>query len=50
MRVDIEKWAKLCQVCASTHVGQPLHQLLTPIPITGPFDRVRVDIIPFPPS
>ena len=50
MRVDIEKWAKLCRVCASTHMGQPLHPLQTPTPITGPFDRVGVDVIPFSPS
>jgi len=50
MRADIEKWAKSCQVCASRNVGQPIRPLITPIPVAGPFDRVGVDVIRFPPS
>lgn len=50
MRADIEKWTKSCQICATRNVGKPLHPPLTPIPVAGPFDRVGVDVIRFPPS
>ena len=50
MRVDIVKWTKSCQICATRNVGRPVHPSLTPIPVAGPFDRVGADVIRFPPS
>ena len=50
MRADIVEWTKACQICATRNVGKPLHPPLTPIPVAGPFDRVGVDVIRFPPS
>ena len=50
MRADIVKWCRACQVCATRQVGKPIHPFLSPIPVSGPFDRVGVDIIQFPPS
>ena len=50
MRADIVKWTRSCQTCATRNVGKPLHPHLTPIPVAGPFDRVGVDVIRFPPS
>ena len=29
-------------------MGKPIKPYLTPIPVTGPFDRVGVDVIKFP--
>ena len=50
MRADIVKWTKSCQICATRNVGKPVHPPLTSIPVAGPFDRVGVDVIRFPPS
>lgn len=50
MRGDIVKWSRACVVCATRQVGKPLHPFLSPIPVSGPFDRVGVDIIQFPAS
>ena len=50
MRVDIMKWTKSCQICATHNVGRPVHPPLTPIPAAEPFDRVGVDVIHFLPS
>ena len=48
MRADITRWTRGCLVCASYSTGQAVHAPLTPIPVSGPFDRVRVDVIQFP--
>ena len=45
MHGDIVNWCKACLVCATRHVGRAVKPLLTPIPVSGPFDRVGVDII-----
>ena len=50
MRADIVRWCRVCQVCATRQVGKPIHPFLSPIPISGSFDRVGVDVIQFPPS
>ena len=50
MRTDIIHWLRLCTICASRQVGRPLHPLLTPLPVGGPFDRIGVDVIQFPKS
>ena len=47
MRSDIIQWCRACLVCASRQVGQAVHPPLTPIPVTGPFDRVGVDVLHF---
>ena len=48
MRADIIHWSRSCTICASRQVGRPLHPLLTPLPVGGPFDRIGVDVIQFP--
>ena len=48
MRSDISTWYRECQVCASRHVGRQIRPLLTPIPVSGPFDRVGFDVIQLP--
>lgn len=50
MRADIVKWCRACLTCATRRVGQPTKPPLTPIPFSGPFDRVGVDVIKFPKS
>ena len=50
MRADIVRWCKGCATCASRSVGRSVKPPLVPIPVSGPFDRVGVDIIQFPKS
>ena len=50
MRGDIIKWCRGCLICASRQVGRAVHPPLTPIPVSGPFDRVGVDVLHFPKS
>ena len=50
MRADIQKWCRACLVCISRSVGRQTKPLLTPIPVSGPFDRVGVDVLKFPKS
>ena len=50
MRQDIIKWSRACKICASRQVGKPIHTPLTPITVTGPFDRIGIDVIKFPKS
>lgn len=50
MRSDILRWCKGCLTCASRRIGRPEKPPLTPIPVSGPFDRVGVDVIQFPMS
>lgn len=50
MRGDIIRWCRACLVCASRRVGNAITPPLTPIPVSGPFDRVGVDVIQFPKS
>ena len=48
MRADISSWCRECRVCASRHVGKQVRPPLTPIPVSGPFDRVGVDVLQLP--
>ena len=50
MRGDIFHWCRACLVCTSRRVGHAMKPPLTPIPVSGPFDRVGVDVIQFPKS
>ena len=50
MRANIHGWCRACTVCASRHVGQATRPPLTPIPVSGPFDRVGVDVLKLPKS
>ena len=47
MRADIVKWSRACMVCATRQLGKPVHPFLSPIPVSGPFDRLGVDVIQF---
>ena len=47
MRKDITDWCKACLTCASRRPGRAVKPLLTPIPVSGPFDQVGVDVISF---
>ena len=44
------KWCKAYLTCASRHVGCAVKPSLTPIPVSGRFDRIGVDVIQFPRS
>ena len=50
MRKDICRWCKACLICATRTVGQPVRPPLVPIPVSGPFDRIGVDVVQFPKS
>ena len=50
MRKDVSKWSRGCLVCATRSPGRAVKPPLTPIPVTGPFDRIGVDVIQFPRS
>ena len=48
MRGDITHWTRGCLVCTTHSPGHAVRPPLTPIPVSGPFDRVGVDVIQFP--
>lgn len=50
MREDIGKLTRGCLVCATRESGRASRAPLTPISVSGPFDRVGVDVIQFPKS
>ena len=50
MWTDILKWCKACLICATLRTGRATKPPLTPIPVSGPFDRVGVDVMKFPKS
>ena len=50
MRKDICRWCKSCLTCATRHVGPVIRPPLVPIPVSGPFDRLGVDVVQFPKS
>jgi len=48
MHSDVRRWCKACLVCAMRQTGHPTKVPLCPIPVTGPFDCVGVDVLPLP--
>ena len=50
MRKDIHYWCRACLTCATRHTGRAIRPPLTPIPVSGPFDRIGVDVVQFPKS
>ena len=50
MRSDIWAWCAACLTCVTCGTSRAHRAPLTPIPVTGPFDRVGVDVIQFPKS
>ena len=48
MRADIENWCRGCLTCVTRRPGQAVKPPLTPIPVSGPFDPVGVDVIHYP--
>ena len=50
MRADIGRWCRACITCATRQIGRATRPPLVPIPVNGPFGRIRVDIIQFPKS
>ena len=48
MRRDIAHWCRDCLTCASRYPGRPIRPHFTPIPVSGPFDRVGVDVLQLP--
>ena len=48
MRSDVENWCRGCLTCATRQPGHAVKPVLTPILVSGPFDRVGVDVIHFP--
>ena len=49
MRADI-RWCRTCLTCVTHKAGRAVKPPLTPIPVSGPFDRVGVDVVHFPKS
>ena len=48
---DIIQWCQASLVCATRRVGRATQPpCIDPIPVSGPFDRVGVDVIQFPKS
>ena len=50
MRSDIKEWCRACEVCFTRRAGSRPHVPLTPIPVSGPWDRVGVDVLQLPRS
>ena len=50
MRKDIQEWCRACEVCFTRRAGSRPHVPLTPIPVSGPWDRVGVDVLQLPRS
>ncbi len=48
MRSDIVRWCRACLTCVTRQAGRKVKAPLTPV--SGPFDRVGVDVIQFPRS
>ncbi len=50
MRADILMWCRACLTCATRHVGRAVKPLLTSIPVAGPLEHMRVDVLQLPQS
>jgi len=50
MRTDIIQWCQTCLTCVTRRASGGVKPPLTPIPVSGPFDRVSVDVVHFPKS
>ena len=50
MRSDVSRWCQACLVCATRNVGRPIKSLLTPVLVSGLFERIGVDILQLPKS
>ena len=50
MRKDIGTRCRSCLTCATRSVGRAVRPPLVPIPVSGPFDRIGVDVVQFPTS
>ena len=50
MHRDIVTWCTSCLTCATPKPRKAVKPLLTPIPVSGSFDRIGVDVIQFPKS
>ena len=46
MRADI-RWCRTCLTCVTHKAGRAVKPPLTPIPVSGPFDHVGVDVVHF---
>ena len=50
MRRDITSWTRACLVCDTRSLGRAVRPPLSPIPVSGPFDRVGVEYKALKPS
>ena len=50
MRTDICRWCRACIICATRQAGRSVRPPLIPIPVSGPFNRIGVDVVQFPKS
>lgn len=48
MRKDITQWSRACLTCVTHNAGQSVKPPLSPIPVSGSFDRIEVDIVQLP--
>ena len=50
MRSDVHHWSRGCLTCATYCTGHSVRAPLTPIPVSGPFDHVGIDVVQLPRS
>ena len=48
--IYVGQWSCSCIICATHNTGRAIHSPLTPIPVAGPFQRIRVDVVKLPKS
>ena len=48
IRQDVNDWTQSCLTCTTYHVGRKVRPPLTPLPVSGAFDRVGVDVLQLP--
>ena len=48
MRRDITQWTRACLTCATYQTGRRVKPPLTPLPVSGAFDRIGVDVLQLP--
>ena len=48
MRSDVTRWTRSCLTCATYATGRKVKPPVTPIPVSGAFDRVGVDVLQYP--
>ena len=45
MNRDVIHWCCGCLMCTTRNVGRKVRPPMTPVPVTGPFDKVGGDVL-----